>query len=128
MDRPIVYNSDLHFEHGQWASELAFWEDELKSFNHRLEELVQRWTKREVLKELEHFQNEFDLHAGVIEQLYEAIEAHETRIAAQEKTGRASVDTQLFQSHLKVREKMEGQRQIYADLKKGFFLFLTKYM
>ena len=30
--KEVLYNEDLHFEHRQWQSELAFWEDELKSF------------------------------------------------------------------------------------------------
>ena len=37
--KEIVYNENLHFEHENWKSELAFWEDELKSFTNRLSEL-----------------------------------------------------------------------------------------
>ena len=62
--KEVVYNSDLHFEHKQWNSELAFWEDELKTFKNRLSELVTRWTDNEELAQLEHYQNEFILHAG----------------------------------------------------------------
>ncbi len=63
----LIQNENLHFEHRQWESELELWEDELKSFNNRLSELVTRWTKKEVLKELEHYQNEFVLHEGIID-------------------------------------------------------------
>ncbi len=128
METEVIYNSNLHFEHEQWKGELFFWKDELKSFNNRLSELVTRWTKQEVLKQLEHFQNEFVLHGGVIDDLLETIEKHETRIAAQSKTGVEVMDTQLFKKHLEFRDQMETQRQIYADLKKEFFKFLTKYM
>ncbi len=34
----------------------------------------------------------------------------------------------LVKKHLDFRERMETQRQIYVDLKKKFFRFLTKYM
>lgn len=128
MAEKVIFNSDLHFEHKQWCSELAFWEDELKLFNHRLDELVHRWTKKEVLKQLEHFQNEFVLHKDMIEKFCEEIEAHEARIAAQESTDSTVLDTNLVKSHIKFREKMERQRQIYAELKKDFFHFLTQYM
>lgn len=40
--KKVIYNEDQHFEHKQWNSELAFWEDELKSFKNRLSELVNR--------------------------------------------------------------------------------------
>lgn len=126
--KEVLYNEDLHFEHRQWQSELAFWEDELKSFNNRLSELVTHWTKKEVLAQLEHYQNEFVLHDGIIDKLQEEIEVHETRIAGQSKTGHDALDTAMTKKHLEFRDRMETQRQIYADLKKEFFRFLTKYM
>ncbi len=128
METEVIYNSNLHFEHEQWKGELFFWKDELKSFNNRLSELVTRWTKQEVLKQLEHFQNEFILHGGVIDDLLETIENHDTRIAAQSKSGMEVMDTQLVKKHFEFRDRMETQRLIYADLKKEFFKFLTKYM
>lgn len=128
MEKVTIYNSDLHFEHKQWNSELAFWKNELKSFNLRLNELVNRWTKKEVLQKLEHYQNEFTLHKGVIEKLQEEIQIHETSIAAQESTGRPALDTILVKNHSDFRKKMEEQRQIYADLKKEFFRFLSQHM
>jgi len=126
--KEIIYNEDLHFEHQQWRSELAFWEDELKSFKNRLGELVTRWTDKEVLAQLEHYQNEFILHDRVIDDMQEAIEQHEIRIAAQTKTGQDALDTILVKKHVEFRNRMETQRQIYADLKKDFFRFLSKYM
>ena len=124
----VLNNEDLHFEHRQWQSELAFWEDELKSFNNRLSELINRWTDKEVLAKLEHYQNEFILHEGIIDKLQETIEKHETRIAGQAKSGQESLDTVMTKNHITFREQMETQRQIYADLKKEFFKFLSKYM
>ena len=128
METQVIYNSDLHFEHERWRSELFFWKDEMKSFKHRLEELVLRWTDKEVLAQLEHFQNEFILHGGVIDDLEEVIEQHEIRIAAQTKTGQDTLDALLVKRHLEFRNRMETQRQIYADLKKAFFKFLSRYM
>lgn len=128
MEKEVLYNSNMHFEHRQWNRELAFWKDELKSFNNRLSELVTRWTNKDVLAQLEHYQNEFVLHGGVIEDLQEIIEEHETRIAGQSKTGEDALDTQLAKKHIEFRNRIETQRHIYAELKKGFFRFLEKYM
>ncbi|MBT8185072.1 MAG: hypothetical protein KJN76_09530 [Eudoraea sp.] len=128
MPKEVLFNEDLHFEHVQWRSELAFWKDELKSFKNRLGELVARWSKIEVLKQLEHYQNEFILHEGIIDDLLEDIEIHETRIAAQTKAEQDVLDAYLVKKHMEFRHKMETQRQIYADLKKEFFRFLSKYM
>ena len=122
--KTTINNSDLHFEHKQWESELAFWNDELKTFNDRLGELAARWTDKDVLKKLEHYQNEFILHGNVIEDLQEAIEKHELNIANHE----SSLDIKMTKTHLDVRNEMEAERQIYIDLKKEFFKFLSKYM
>ncbi|SDE34305.1 hypothetical protein SAMN05421636_104417 [Pricia antarctica] len=128
MEKEIIYNENLHFEHQLWRHELFFWQDELKFFKNRLSELVTRWTSKKVLVKLEHYQNEFILHGGVIEDLLEAIEIHETRIAGQDQDGQDALDTILVQKHLEFRNKMEMQRQIYADLKKEFFRFLSEYL
>ncbi|MBT8245740.1 MAG: hypothetical protein HKP48_07875 [Winogradskyella sp.] len=128
METQVIFNTDLHFEHVQWNRELSFWEDELKSFNKRLEELVVRWTDKEVLANLEHYQNEFILQDKRIDELQEAIQVHETRIAALSKAKKDALDTQTVKKHFEFRNKMETQRQIYADLKKEFFRFLSKYM
>ena len=128
MKTEVLNHEDLHFEHQHWHSELAFWEDELKSFKNRLAELIKRWSSKEVLTQLEHFQNEFTLHNGVIDDLKETIEKHEMNIAGQTQSGHEAMDINLSKKHVEFREKMESQRQIYADLKKEFFRFLTKYM
>ncbi len=128
MKKEDLYNSNMHFEHEQWKGELSFWKDELKSFNNRLSELVTRWTDKDVLAQLEHYQNAFILHGGVVENLQETIDEHETRIAAQSKEGLDVLDTQLTKKHIEFRNRLESQRHIYAELKKEFFRFLEKYM
>lgn len=128
METTFLYNDNMHFEHQQWQGELDFWKDELKSFNNRLSELVTRWTDKKVLAQLEHYQNEFILHGGVIADLQEIIEIHETRIAGQTKADIAALDAKLAKQHIEFRNKIETQRHIYAELKKEFFRFLETYM
>lgn len=128
MDKEVIFNSNLHFEHKLWESELAFWEDELKSFKNRLEELVERWTDKGILAKLEHYQNEFILQSGVIDELKEAIEKHEIRMAGQSEEGREALDLAMVKKHAEFRDEMETQRDIYDKLKKEFLRFLSKYM
>lgn len=128
MEKEVIYNSDLHFEHNQWRSELSFWEDELKSFKNRLEELVTRWTDKDMLAQLEHFQNSFIRHGEVIDTLQHDINVHETSMSAHDSKGENVLNKTLVKSHIEFRDKMETQRKIYADLKQEFFRFLSKYM
>jgi|SRR5690554_929278 hypothetical protein len=128
MEKQVLYNDNMHFEHQLWKRELDFWKDELKSFNNRLSEIASKWTNKEVLAQLEHYQNEFILQGGVIEELEESIEKHETRIAGQSKIGQDALDTKMAKKHIKFRNQIESQKEIYSDLKKKFFRFLEKYM
>ncbi len=128
MENQSVFNSDLHFEHVQWKSELSFWEDEIKTFKHRLEELVVRWTNKDVLRELEQFQNQFILHNEVIDILQHEINVHEKELSTLEMADETALNTSPTKDHLTFRKKMETQREIYADLKKKFFRFLSKCM
>lgn len=128
MERDVIFNSDLHFEHKQWRRELQFWEDELKSLNKRLGELVLRWTNKEMLAQLERFQNQFTIQENVIDELEELINLHEGNIASNTKKGEDVLNQQLVKKHMEFRNQMDTQRILYADLKKEFFRFLSKYM
>ncbi|WP_458626088.1 hypothetical protein [Winogradskyella sp. PC D3.3] len=128
MKAQVIYNSDLHFEHNQWRSELAFWEDELKSFKNRLEELVVRWTDEDMLAQLEHYQNAFIRQGEVIDILQHDIHVHEANMSALDNEGEDALDRLLVKNHVEFRNRMETQRHIYAELKQEFFRFLTKYM
>jgi hypothetical protein len=123
-----IYVEDLHFEHQNWRKELLFWKDELRSYNNRLDELVNRWTDRRVLMELEQFQNQFIIHRNAIDEFIEQIDAHELSIAERLKSNNESLDISLCNTHNAFREKMDTERKLFHDLKKRFFRFLGKYM
>jgi hypothetical protein len=128
MERDVIFNSDLHFEHQQWRRELLFWEDELKSLQNRLNELVLRWTDKEVLAQLEHYQNQFIIQENAIDELEDHINLHEINISEQLKKGKDVLDVQMVKKHIELRNHMDTQRNLYSELKGNFFRFLSKYM
>jgi hypothetical protein len=128
MERDVIFNSDLHFEHKQWRRELLFWEDELKSLRNRLNELVMRWTDKEVLAQLEHYQNQFIIQENAINELDDHINLHETNISEHFKKGEDVLDLQMIKQHMEFRNQMDTQRNLYSELKSNFFRFLSKYM
>jgi hypothetical protein len=81
-----------------------------------------------VLAQLEHYQNEFILHDGLIDKLEEAIELQEANMAGQDLQDKDALDITLVKNYKEFRNKMETPRQFYVDLKKGFFRYLSKYM
>lgn len=127
MAQTVINNSDLHFEHETWVSELKFWMDEITSFENRLGELITRYTLRDMLQQLEHFQNEFILHRKRIGEMLEDIEQHEARIAGQSYAQQEVLDVPMAKKHKVFRTSMDTQREIYKELKKDFFRFLSEY-
>lgn len=123
-----IYLSDLHFEHRQWTKELQFWQDEIATFQHRLEEVVVRWTDTDVLAQAEQFQNQFIRHREVIDELLHDISTHEQELSTFAEEHVIAIDHQHFGDHTKHRERMDTQRKIYHELKQNFFAFLTRAM
>jgi len=128
MNTEVIYNSDLHFEHVSWKRELLFWKDEIKSFQNRIDEIVDRWSDKKILNELNKFQNGFILHENNIDNCMEEIDAHELNIAKHYQIEQNVIDIPDFKKHNEYRERMETERGIFNELKKEFFHFLAKYM
>ena len=128
QQKELIYSTDLHFEHQRWRSELLFWEDELRFFTKQLAALVVRWTDKNMLAQLEHYQNHFILHGEVIDRLQHDINVHETDMAAHSKRKENALNQELVKKHIEFRHRMEAQQHIFANLKKEFFRFLSNYM
>ena len=126
MESELIYNEELHFEHQQWSRELDFWQDELKTFKHRLEEVSAKWQDNELLTKLDYFENRFQIHEHKINEFKERIYAHELNMAQISRAGVVSVDRISYAYHLDLRDQIETQREMYQELKKEFYQFLTQ--
>ena len=51
---PTKRIGDLHFDHMEWLNALRFYKEDIGILEHRLEDIVKRNTKTEVMAELEH--------------------------------------------------------------------------
>ena len=128
MKKKAIYINDLHFEHKQWMSELEFQRGELKSFIKRLEEVVVRWTDKEILRQVEHFQNQFILHDEVIDTLVHDINLEEEKLSTFAASHPVEIDHVHFEDHGGMRERNEDQSRIFTNLRKEYMRFLTTAM
>ena len=118
---------NLHFEHRLWTNELNFFEDELVIFEKRLSELVQKYTDRDMLSQLEHFQNQFIRQKEVLDQLKHDIKVHDQAIGRLLKADKVANNDDVDR-HARMGEQMQTYRNIYGDLKDHFYNFLAKWM
>lgn len=123
-----MYISDLHFENQIWMNELGFFKDELQIFESRLGELVVKYTDKEFLARLEHFQNQFIRQKEVHDELMHRIKKHEaalSQFAAEQPT---AINHVKFRDHPGLRDSMKQFRKIYSELKEEFIEFMAAFM
>jgi len=123
-----VHMSDLHFELNLWLNEFKFYKDEIKIFNHRLEDIVSRNTHKEVMQQLEHFQNQYIRQAEVIDELRHEVKQHENILEKEVRDNPVAVDRRYFEDHTELREKADQFKKIYMELKVEFMRFLSEWM
>jgi hypothetical protein len=128
METPILYKSHMQFEHQQWKREIAFWTEELKSFNNRLNELSTYWENKKGLFQIAYYKDKFELQRKSTVDLLETIEERENQVPLESEVGTIISDTQLLKGHIEFRNKMNTQRELYAELKRNYFKFFDKYV
>ncbi len=124
MTEKKIYLSDLHFHHKLWINELNFWEEELKIFTKRLEEVIIKWTDNDVKAHLEHFQNQFIRHKEVIDTLKHDIRSFEKQLANYAEAHPIAIDHVYFKDHTLLTESMETQQNLFSALKKEFYNYI----
>jgi len=122
------YMQDLHFEHMQWNNQLNFFKEELGIFKTRLEEIVSRNTDNDVMREAEHFQNNFILQEEKIDEMLHNIKMHEQELVQYAKDHPVAVEHTYFENYSGLEEGMESFKKIYAELKEEYQRYLAKWM
>ena len=120
--------SDLHFEHKLWSMETAFYADELNIYQQWLEEIAAKNTGEEVVKQVEHFQNQFIIQRNQLELLNHQIKTHEQWLANQAENHPVAIEHQSFADHTLMREQAETFKALYANLKRDFKEFVGEWM
>ncbi|MFM7839240.1 MAG: hypothetical protein ACKO6K_06705 [Chitinophagaceae bacterium] len=119
----------LHLEHEMWANELSFYRDELRVLDKHLLEIVSKNTSQEVMKGVEHFQNQFIRQREVIDELLHDIKEHEQLVLkAVRDLNPIKAEKTRFEDHQDLRDFMETFKKIYADLKAEFLSFVSQWL
>lgn len=118
---------DLHFELRVWLNELKFFKEELGSFEQRLsDEAVKHITEKNVMAEVEHFQNQFIRQKEVVDVTRHNVKQAENQLERLSKDH--NDDENIHYDHTALREEMNTFRDLYNHLKKEFLAFLAQQM
>jgi len=117
---------ELHAESTEWVKNLRFFEDELKVMDSRLAEIVSANNNRDVLAQVEHFQNQFILQQEVVDEVKHLSKLDDGYLAKNAQANPVASDHRLFIDHDTLRDKYITFEKIYFELKHDFESFLSK--
>ncbi len=126
METKKIY--DLHEEHQTWLKNLAFYKDEIKVMQNRIDEIAGKNNTQEVLKQVEHFQNQLIIQKNNIDELNHSIKDHENYLENRVNENPVAVEHRKVNDHPKMRDSYESFDKIFNELRKELNLFLAKWM
>lgn len=122
----IAHINSPSTEHAEWLSELSFHKDELAFFKKQLTDVAGKNTAMEIMKIVEHFENQFIVRGENIDILHHDIKQHLSKIAKglQEKTNQ--VIREEAGHHKTLKDRYDTESKLFADVKLEFNKFLSK--
>jgi hypothetical protein len=116
----------LHKECKEWLSQLDLYFKELGIFNSRLKEVVERNSSEGILKQVEHFQNQFILQQEALETLRHEISVHDQTMARELEAHKILDEQDYPGDQFDLRHKIFMQEKLFRELKHEFYNFLGK--
>jgi hypothetical protein len=117
---------DLHQLYTGWLKDLAFYKDELGTFVKRLEEVAALNNKKEILAQVEHFQNQFIRQNELIDLMKHDFNEKEKGLVSNVLSNPVASDRVIYQEPKELIDTFETFERIYRDLKIEFESFLSK--
>lgn len=126
METKKIY--ELHEEHKEWLNNLAFYKDEIKVMQNRVSEVASKNSSPDVLKQIEHFQNQLIIQRNNIDELCHSIKDHENYLENRVNENPTAVDHRKVNDHPKMRDSYTSFDKVFNELRKELNEFLTKWM
>lgn len=126
METKKIY--ELHEEHKEWLNNLAFYKDEIKVMQNRVSEVASKNSSPDVLKQIEHFQNQLIIQRNNIDELCHSIKDHENYLENRVNENPTAVDHRKVNDHPKMRDSYSSFDKVFNELRKELNEFLTKWM
>ncbi len=117
----------LHEEITEWKSSVELVRSHISIFQNELKEIVEKNNHEEVLKGVEHFQNQFVRQLEVSDELLHDLHAKDHEYAIKFESG-LDADTILTEEHNKLKDRAKIYDKLFTELKNEFRLFLDKWM
>jgi uncharacterized protein YlxP (DUF503 family) len=120
--------SHLHLVCEDWKRELLFMQDEIPVLKSRLSEVVSKNTATDVLKEVEHFENKFNILRLHLDELLHDVNLKMNAIQSQAIAKPNYISVKMVESDAQLEDLMHTNAIDFYDTKKTYYKFLSKVM
>ena len=117
-----------HEENKEWTSKLDFYKDEVKIMTGRLEEVASKNNAKEVLAEVEHFQNQLIIQRNNIDEIMHAVKINEESLLADIKSNPTAADHRRTEYHATEKDLVDSFEKNFNDLRGEFKEFIAKWL
>lgn len=119
---------ELHAEHTDWLKRLDFYTDEITIMRNRISEIAAKNTAKEVLAQVEHFQNALVVQKNNIDELHHAIKDHDSYLENRVEENSVAADKRQVHDHPKMRDNFNSFETYFNSLRHELNQFLSKVM
>ena len=127
MEVSQYYSNDLRYDHNIWENELNFYKSELGIFEDRLIDMLQRKPDRDLLRELEQFQNQFIRQKEVVDELNHKIHVYDDELKGIPAQIMLENTSDEMKKHKNLEDDLQINRKIYFELRNKFNHYLLKH-
>ena len=117
-----------HEENSEWISKLKFYTDEISIIKNRLEDLVSKNNKAEVLSQVERFQNQMIIQKNNIDEITHVVKLNEEALQTEIKNNPIAIDQRKSEYHNKEKEAVESFEKNFNEIRGEFKTFAAKWM
>ncbi len=115
-------------DHSTWLKELDFYNEELSLLEKRLMEIANKNNGKEVMAEVEHFQNQFIVQRNNMDMLQHNVKEHNNKVAEDAKEHAGKMEVSREHDHNALKDQIEMFEKVFNELRHEYNRFLSKWM
>jgi hypothetical protein len=115
-------------ENQEWTGNIQFFNDEIKIMENRLSEITSKNTSKDILSNVEHFQNQLFVQKDNLSTLKHQINLSKDMLVKEVNKNSTAIDHRKIVDHSALRDNMTSFDKNFKSLRQEFNQFLSKYM
>ena len=117
-----------HADHTEWLSKMKFYTDEISILKNRLGEIAAKNNQKDVLAQVEHFQNQLIIQKNNIDEISHSIRVDEDTIQKEVEKNPVAIDHREMPSHSAEKNTVDAFEKNFNELRAEFKTFASKWM